>query len=123
MNRDALIVSPASMATGELLFGLLDRHALRRMAGTRSFTRGEAYVTYGQVGFLAEHDGTIAATVQATRSYRVTLWAKDGEVQFSYTCPMGQDGVFCKHDVAIALAWLEQGQAGGAWGRRQLARR
>lgn len=87
---------------------VLDRRTLRRMAGARSFERGEDYFANGQVGSLAEHEGTITTQVQGTRSYRVTLWIKNGEVGYSCTCPVGNDGAFCKHCVAVGLAWLDQ---------------
>ncbi len=80
------------------------------MAGARSFERGEDYFANGQVGSLAEHEGTITAKVQGARSYRVKLWIEDGEVGYSCTCPMGSDGVFCKYCVAVGLAWLDQGR-------------
>jgi len=96
--------------TGSLLSALLDRGALRRAAGARSFERGEDYFTSGQVGALAEHRGTITAKVVGTRPYRVKLWAERNEVRYSCTCPVGQDGAFCKHCVAAGLAWLDQGQ-------------
>ena len=34
---------------------VLDRRSLRRMAGARSFERGEEYFADGQVGVLVEH--------------------------------------------------------------------
>ena len=89
-----------------------DLRALRRMAGARSFERGEDYFANGQVGSLAEHEGTITTKVQGARSYRVKLWIEDGEVGYSCTCPMGIDGVFCKHCVAVGLAWLDHGRPG-----------
>ncbi|HJX15621.1 MAG TPA: hypothetical protein VJ386_07785, partial [Candidatus Deferrimicrobiaceae bacterium] len=73
---------------------VLDRRSLRRMAGARSFERGEEYFADGQVGALVEHQGTIAAKVQGTRPYRVKLWAENGELGFSCTCPVGADGAF-----------------------------
>src|SRR3990172_9658727 len=88
------------------LESMLDRRALRRMAGARSFERGEEYFHGGQVGALVEHQGTIAAKVQGTRPYRVKLWVENGEMGFSCTCPMGADGAFCKHCVAVGLTWL-----------------
>ena len=90
------------------LYDLLDRDALRRTAGARSFERGEGYFTSGQVGSLAEYKGTITAKVQGTRPYQIKLWVEDGEVQYSCTCPVGRDGAFCKHCVAVGLAWLDQ---------------
>src|SRR4030067_63530 len=90
---------------------VLDRRALRRMAGARSFERGEEYFTDGQVGALVEHQGTIAAKGQGTRPYRVKLWVENGEMGFSCTCPVGADGAFCKHCVAVGLTWIDGSRA------------
>ena len=90
----------------------LDRRTLRRMAGARSFERGEDYFAEGQVRALAEHEGILTARVLGTREYRVKLWVEEGDVEFSCTCPVGTDGAFCKHCVAVGLAWLEQGKEG-----------
>ncbi len=92
---------------------LLDRTALRRMAGGRSYQRGEEYFAAGRVGALLEHDGTITAKVRGSRTYSIKLWAREGTLGFSCTCPVGDDGSFCKHCVAVGLAWLEQGKEGG----------
>ena len=92
---------------------LLDRPALRRMAGSRSYERGEGYHAGGRVRALLEHDGAITAKVRGTREYRVKLWAHGETLGFSCTCPVGDDGSFCKHCVAVGLAWLEQGKEGG----------
>lgn len=89
------------------LESVLDRRSLRRMAGARSFERGEEYFADGQVGALVEHQGTIVAKVQGTRLYRVRLWCESGELGFMCTCPVGADGAFCKHCVAAALVWIE----------------
>lgn len=85
---------------------LLDRNVLREMAGGRSFERGKEYFSEGCVRGLAEHDGTITAKVSGTRDYRVKLWIKNGGLDYSCTCPVGADGDFCKHCVAVGLAWL-----------------
>jgi len=89
------------------LESVLDRRSLRRMAGARSFARGEEYFADEQVGALVEHQGTIVAKVQGTRSYRVKLWVENGELGFLCTCPVGADGAFCKHCVAAGLTWIE----------------
>ncbi|MBI4540724.1 MAG: SWIM zinc finger family protein [Gemmatimonadetes bacterium] len=44
--------------------------------------------------------------------------AEDGEVQYSCTCPVGREGAFCKHCVAVALAWLDQGRSDRAVGKK-----
>jgi len=78
---------------------VLDRSALRRMAGARSFARGEGYFASGQVRAIAEHEDAVTAKVLGTREYRVKLWVADGDLEFSCTCPVGTDGAFCKHCV------------------------
>ena len=95
-----------AQATSSPLDGLIERQNLRRMAGGRSFERGEGYFAEGRVRKLAEDRGKVAAEVRGTHTYRVSLRAKDGALDYSCTCPMGQDGEFCKHCVAVGLAWL-----------------
>jgi uncharacterized Zn finger protein len=85
----------------------LERSTLRRIAGARSFERGEDYFLNGQVKALAEHEGTITAKVQGTRPYRIELWIEEDDLEYSCTCPMGADGEFCKHCVAVGLSWTE----------------
>jgi hypothetical protein len=31
----------------------------------------------------------------------------DGELEYECNCPVGDEGTFCKHAVAVALSWLE----------------
>jgi uncharacterized Zn finger protein len=107
-------------SSGRGVKGLLDRRSLRRMAGARSFERGEDYFDSGQVHALAEFEGTIAARVSGTRDYRVKLWVGAGGLEFSCTCPVGTDGAFCKHCVAVGLAWLAQGSEAGARSRKRV---
>lgn len=92
-----------------ILKRILDRALVRRMAGVQSFERGEDYFDTGHVRGLAEEKGTIKAKVLGSREYRVKLWVKDDDLEFSCSCPVGLDGAFCKHCVAVALAWLERG--------------
>ena len=88
------------------LRALIDVQTLRRMAGAQSFWRGEGYFADGRVRNLAEDRGTVAAEVRGTQVYRVALWAEEGGLEYSCSCPLGHDGVFCKHCVAVGLAWL-----------------
>jgi len=97
---------------------LIDRRTLRRMAGARAFERGEDYCAGGQVRALGEHEDVITAKVLGTREYRVKLWVENGDLEFSCTCPVGTDGAFCKHGVAVGLAWLGQGREGGATSKK-----
>jgi uncharacterized Zn finger protein len=99
------------MKTSSPFAPFVEPRNLRRMAGGVSFERGEDYFLNGQVKALAEHGGTITAKVQGTRPYRVELWIEEENLEYSCTCPMGADGEFCKHCVAVGLAWLEVGQS------------
>lgn len=85
---------------------VLTREALRQLAGARSFERGEDYFAAGQVTSLVEHAGKLTATVQGTEDYRVKISIRGEALDYDCTCPMGADGAFCKHCVAVGLAWL-----------------
>lgn len=81
---------------------------LRRLAGPRSFERGEDYFERGYVGKLAEYQGRITASVQGTQRYGVKLWVDGGRLHHDCTCPVGDEGAFCKHCVAVGLTWLAE---------------
>ena len=49
----------------------------------------------------------ITARVQGTQPYRVKLWLAKKDLDYSCNCPVGADGEFCKHCVAVGLAWLD----------------
>lgn len=95
---------------------LLSRSALRRAAGARSFARGETYLAEGRVRAMREHDGLVHGSVAGTRDYRVSLGVLGDELACSCTCPVGRDGSFCKHVVALGLAWLDEDRPRGPSG-------
>jgi uncharacterized Zn finger protein len=81
---------------------------IRELADSRTFARGEAYFHGGRVGLLDADEQELRSSVQGTQRYRVRLWAgSDGEPEYECDCPVGDDGEFCKHAVAVALSWLE----------------
>jgi uncharacterized Zn finger protein len=86
--------------------GLLDRPLLRQLAGPEVFAEGEAYFTGGRVRQLHAGLDRITARVHGSRPYRVKLWRGRGELQFSCNCAAGREDAFCKHCVAVGLAWL-----------------
>jgi len=90
------------------LTALVTQETLRRLAGQRSFERGEEYAEFGAVGSLQWDDASIRAGVQGADRYRVRLEIAGGKLAGSCTCPVGRDGVFCKHCVAVGLAWLSR---------------
>ncbi|TAK85426.1 MAG: hypothetical protein EPO20_10400 [Betaproteobacteria bacterium] len=56
---------------------------------------------------------TIRATVLGSEDYRVVLRPARRALEWSCTCPLGEEGTFCKHAVAAGLAWLARGGKGG----------
>jgi uncharacterized Zn finger protein len=84
---------------------------VQSLADTKTFTRGKAYFHEGAVSRLEAHDGAVRATVHGTHRYRVELAVKDGSLAYGCNCPVGDAGAFCKHAVAVALAWLENSGA------------
>jgi len=90
----------------DVLASVLDEATVGRLASVRSFERGAVYLSEGRVGPLRVSAGRVVATVAGTESYEVGLAVVDGELRFACSCPMGGDGVFCKHCVAVALCWL-----------------
>jgi len=81
---------------------------VRDLADARTFARGEAYFHDGVVGLLDPDEQEVRASVQGTHRYRVRLAVgSDDELEYECDCPVGDDGDFCKHAVAVALSWLE----------------
>jgi uncharacterized Zn finger protein len=94
---------------------ILSPGVLVSLAGERFFERGEDYYRHGAVRSLTEFEGILTARVIGTSEYRVKFQAEDGGgLRYSCRCPVGADGLFCKHCVAVGIAWLE-----GAVGERQ----
>ncbi|NEP19718.1 MAG: hypothetical protein F6J97_22985 [Leptolyngbya sp. SIO4C1] len=87
---------------------ILDDDRLRGLAGDRYFERGVGYFEQGRVRSLAEYDDCITAEVQGTESYQVQLWLQGDRLMSRCTCPLGVDDLFCKHCVAVGLAWIDE---------------
>lgn len=85
---------------------MLDKATVARLASARSYERGLAYLEAGRVGPLQGSAGQVSATVQGSDAYQVELCAEGGRLRFSCSCPIGIEGAFCKHCVAVALTWL-----------------
>ncbi|WP_347257907.1 DUF6880 family protein [Methylocaldum sp.] len=91
---------------------LVTEKSLRRHAGATVFDRGAGYFRAGAVVDLADTGAAVKARVMGSEEYRVTLRADRGALDYACTCPMGEDGDFCKHVVATGLAWLAQHEDG-----------
>ncbi len=90
---------------------LISRATLEDLAGTTAFHRGDEYFSVGAVGRLRVTEDKITAKVQGTETYRVDLRDDDGDLAGDCTCPRAADGYFCKHCVAVGLAWLAENSA------------
>lgn len=90
------------------LVDVLTLRAIQKLADTGTLARGTAYFHDGAVGLLDADECEVRASVQGIQRYRVRLAAgSDGELEYECDCPVGNDGTFCKHAVAVALSWLE----------------
>jgi uncharacterized Zn finger protein len=87
---------------------LINRKALESLAGGAAFQRGEEYFAVGAVGRLRAQEDKVSAKVEGTEAYQVELWDEGGELAGDCTCPRAGDGYFCKHCVAVGLAWLNE---------------
>lgn len=80
---------------------------LRDTAGATIFARGQAYLAEQRVTIRKASAAEVAADVSGNDEYRTRLWFKDGELHSTCTCPHADEGAFCKHMVAAALAWRD----------------
>lgn len=92
---------------------ITDKH-LQDLAGERSYDRGCAYFESGAVERLTVRNNRITARVAGSDLYTVKLWPEGRELEWDCTCPMGEDGAFCKHAVATGLAWLQRHEDGSS---------
>lgn len=78
---------------------------LRAAAGERSFERGIEYLD--AVDDLAVLGDKVTASVRGTDEYIVVLnIGGNAPVSGACDCPYGKEGFFCKHCVAVGLAYL-----------------
>ncbi|MDO8436698.1 MAG: SWIM zinc finger family protein [Nitrosomonadaceae bacterium] len=91
-----------------MLDKLITRASLKDLAGTTAFRRGEEYFSVGAVGRLRATGDKVTAKVEGTRTYQVELRNDEGDLTYDCTCPRAADGYFCKHCVAVGLAWLAE---------------
>lgn len=83
---------------------------VRELADPKSFQRGEEYFAAGHVRRISVDGTAVSATVEGTHAYRVRLDVTRSGLRGRCSCP--HDVEFCKHCVAVALAWLEQAGRG-----------
>lgn len=92
---------------------LITEITMAKLAGERSYARGLAYFRNGAVVDLVRTRDALKARVQGSEEYRVALRAAGRSLEWSCSCPLGEEGEFCKHAVAAGLAWLDGGRSSG----------
>ena len=63
---------------------------------------------------FGEDDSAIAGTVSGTHDYEVRIWVEGDDLAYACDCPIGVDVTFCKHLVALAVAWLGESADGSS---------
>jgi uncharacterized Zn finger protein len=83
---------------------VLHAETIAKLARGHVLARGRAYVE--RVVDLVCRDARLTATVRGGEVYAVSIWVKGDGLGYACSCPAGTDGDFCKHCVAVALAWV-----------------
>lgn len=83
--------------------------ALRSLGSDQSYERGLKYANEGRVGTVSQQGQTVRATVAGREPYGVRLVLDGNALTGNCTCPMGAEGEFCKHCVALAIVWSAHG--------------
>ncbi len=94
------------------LADLITVEQILALGGRAYFGRGQEYFNSGAVMNLAQQGDAITAKVIGTRTYAVRLWRTGRTLGYSCPCPLGRDELFCKHCIAVALAWLHSNASG-----------
>lgn len=100
-DRDAVLRLDVLVAG----FGQSD---LWQLAGQGSYERGEQYVN--AVMDLRDVPNGVRATVHGSWPYLVQLSWADGELLGDCSCPVGSEGAFCKHCVAVGLVLIDEAE-------------
>ncbi len=110
-----------------MLDNLITRKSLQELAGAITFQRGEEYFANEAVSRVRVVEEKVSARVEGSDTYHVELWDDDGDLDYDCSCPQGDEGNFCKHCVALGLAWLAgekiEGKSAGASGKKKVTKK
>ena len=88
----------------------LSEATFKQLAGDQAFARGLKLYNQGRVGELGIKASEIIATVAGQTDYQVKLHHTVKQFEGSCDCPASDRFDFCKHCVAVALAYYYQTQ-------------
>ncbi|MBR1129082.1 SWIM zinc finger family protein [Bradyrhizobium iriomotense] len=77
---------------------------VKKLAGGKTFERGEEYFEDGSVEIQSLTPQRVVAEVAGSEDYRTILTGRGSEIGGSCSCPAFAEQGFCKHMVATALA-------------------
>lgn len=87
----------------------LTRKIIQQRCDAQVYERGEDYYRSGRVRQRMKSTRGIKVQVHGTQVYAVAITERRGEMVAICTCPYGQSWEgYCKHIVAVLLAWLEE---------------
>ena len=105
------------MSRSTSLRKFLTAEVIAKLVDEKTLARGADYFERGAVTLVDVLPSKVVAEVLGTDSYDVRIYAADrGRLGYECNCPVGHEGVFCKHCVATALAWFGQGEVVAADG-------
>ncbi len=89
---------------------VLTEARLLRYADARSWKLGEEYLAAGAVVLMKADTERVTAAIRGTQPYTETLSVTTrGNLLYDCSCPYHQDdGAFCKHLVALGLAYVRR---------------
>lgn len=87
---------------------------LDAVADSRSLQHGHRYANDRSVQQLKTTPAKITAVVYGSDVYQVRLGVRKGQLSYSCSCPVGREGSFCKHCVAVAICAMQAPVAGEA---------
>jgi uncharacterized Zn finger protein len=90
---------------------VLHTDTIEKLARGSAVAQGRVYAASGRVKALTHAGGQLIAVVQGETFYAVSIWIRETGLGYICTCPAGGDGDFCKHCVAVAIAWLAKAPA------------
>jgi uncharacterized Zn finger protein len=90
----------------------LNEDTLMDLAWGKSYERGVDYFQAGAVDDLIYSQGWAIAQVIGSDTYQVRLRVDGMTPEWQCDCPVGEDGLFCKHCVAVGLVWLDRIEKG-----------
>ena len=90
---------------------VLHEATIAKLARGPALARGQAYFAERRVTSLSLVSGRLFGEVVGTKRYETTIWVTGDRLGYVCSCPSGSDGNFCKHCVAVAIAWLESQKA------------